>query len=123
MVGKKIDLKVYKGDDESFTFLLKDAIGRPLDLSLFSAFAADIKKDKKNTTIIASFTFDATNSDLVNGKIVLTLDKTDTAILPRMTWYDFQFQNVDGKVSTPFRGNIICVQDTSRPPPFIPGSP
>lgn len=120
---QKIDLKIYRGDDVCRTFRLKDEIGAPLDLSQYTAFAAHIKKDKNQTVILAELSFDATESDLATGKIVLTLDAADTLTLPRVAWYDFQFQNADGKIITPFYGNILVEKDVSNPPPFAPGTP
>jgi len=123
MARKKIDLKIYRGDDQCFTFRMKNDIGAPLDLSQYTAFAAHIKKDKNQTVVIAEFTFDAANSDLDNGIIILTMDADDTLLLPRVSWYDFQFQNADGKITTPFFGNVLVERDVSQPPPFAPGTP
>lgn len=120
---KKIDLNLYRGDDFCRTFRFKDSIGAPLDLSQYTAFAAHIKKDRNSTEILAEFTFDDTNSDLANGVIILTLDNAIVATLPRVAWYDFQFQNADGKIITPFNGNILLERDVSQPPPYAPGTP
>jgi len=123
MIPKRIDLRVTRNDHESFKFVIKDEIGRPMDVSLFTAFACHIRKDKDNPEIIGQMEYDVDNSDLANGIIVLEIFETVTAILPRVSWYDFQFQNPDGRVSTPFQGIITLDRDVSKPPPLVPGSP
>lgn len=101
-----IEWLVYRNDSTPMTVLLADAEGRELDLTDWD-FAGKVREYPTDAAVITTLA-------IVKNGNVLTVE-LDTANLPLMSYFDIEgTNNVNAKVSTVLRGQILVEEDVTR---------
>ena len=112
MVPAKQDIKIMRGDTEVFVINLEDTAGNPINLT-GDTFASQIRYNKDDTTIAASFSAAITNA--ANGVVTLTLSSAASAALnDGVAYWDLQ-RTSGGSVSTVIAGKCTVLADVTRP--------
>lgn len=113
------DLRMTRGDDKAFAFVLTTASGDPLDLTGASVYMT--AKEAYSDTDDGA-TFQKTNLDGItvlnaaNGLIRVDLVPTDTEDLDDRRvrlYYDIQVRDADDKVTTVQSGRLVVYPDVT----------
>ena len=105
MASNKIT--IFRGDDATFTFTINDSDGDPVDITDDTIFFT--VKTVVNTTAAGSLDSTAViqkingpgdHSDPTIGKTTFSLTHADTAILPKIYYYDVQWVTAADIVTT-----------------------
>lgn len=111
MVPAKQDIKVMRGDTETFVISLKDSANAPINLS-GDSFASQIRYNRDDTTIAASFTCTVTNATA--GEVTLVLYPVASAALnDGVAYWDLQ-RTHGSEVSTVISGKCTVLADVTR---------
>lgn len=111
MVPAKQDIKIMRGDTETFVISIKDSTNSPVDLST-SVFASQIRYNRDDIAIAASFTCTVTNA--AAGQVTIVLSATSSAALEDgIAYWDLQ-RTVGGEVSTVVAGKCTILADVTR---------
>jgi hypothetical protein len=107
-----LNLEEVQGDDWSITMNFIDTDGYAIDLST-STCTAQIRRGKsKTSSVVASFTVDAT--DAATGVLVLTLGNASSNLLSAKTYYyDVQQSDYFAAVTTLVGGKITIQNDVT----------
>ena len=82
----EIDLTVYKGNDYSKTFELKDSSGVAIDLTGWSAKSQVRTRNKRAATLTVEFTATISTPE-TDGEVVISLTDTQTGAITRSSGY------------------------------------
>jgi hypothetical protein len=100
-------IKVYRGDDVSLTFTVKDENGDAVDITNDTIFFT--VKAAKNATAAGSADLTAIikkdngpgeHSDPTNGRTAFSLSHAETAVTPGLYYYDIQWVTASNEVTT-----------------------
>lgn len=113
-------LKMFRGDDYSFTAIVYDTEGEAEDLTNFSLLFT-IKEEKSNTANVfqksSTSSTEISKSSTVTGEYTVYIDSADTNDLtPDIDyWYDVQITNTtNSKKYTTMVGNFAIESDITR---------
>lgn len=109
MATGQYDLKIFAGDDFALELTFHDSGGAPVDVS-DSTFTAAVWSSEWAPTSAAAFTIDATSA--ATGVLVLHLDHTITATLPRSgVWRLVRTVTASSQVETVLGGRVTMTRE------------
>ncbi len=107
------DIKVFKGDDVTFTVTVTDSDGNAVDITGTTIWFT-VKKNKDDLDSDALIQKEVTSHTNPTGGISsIALTDADTGITPGQYFYDIQTVNSGGLVNTYGVGNFIVLQDVT----------
>lgn len=107
------DIKVFKGDDVTFTVTITDENGAAVDLT-GGVLWFTVKKNKTDSDSDALIQKQVSSHTTPTGGITaITLTDTDTNQTASQYFYDIQFVNSTSDVTTYGVGNFIILQDVT----------
>ena len=110
----EITLEIKKGATESYEIQILDEDKSPIDITGWTIFFT-IKKKKSDTDDQAVISKTITTfDDPTSGIASVTLTSTETYNLDGTYFYDFQFKDNVGSVSTIVAGGITFLEDITR---------
>ncbi len=108
------DIKVYRGDDVTFVVTITDSAGDAVDITDGTLWFT-VKKNKSDTDTDASIQKEVTSHTTPgSGITAITLSDSDTDLDAGQYFYDIQFVNSTGDVTTYGVGNFIILQDVTN---------
>jgi hypothetical protein len=114
-IDKDLSLKI--GDSFHFSFTISDSSGYTItarDLTGYTGVGQIRLKSDPTSALIADMTFSSDAQDLLDGKIVMTIDAATSATLEAGTYfYDIYIDNGAGIVRTYFSGKFVISVRTS----------
>lgn len=122
MIPANLDITIYRGDDYSLIFRLRDSVtGAYTNLTGYAA-NAQIRAEALSDTVLATFTSTVLDQTATPGGVRLTLAPTVTAGLPLSggVWdvevYDIATTTSPGRTSvrTPLAGTVTVLPEVTR---------
>lgn len=122
MIPANLDITIYRGDDFSLVFRMRDSVtGTYTNLTGYAA-GAQIRPETLSETILATFTATVLDQTATPGGVRLTLTPTQTAGLPLSggVWdvevYDLPVGTAPGRnsVRTPLAGTVTVLPEVTR---------
>lgn len=111
MVPAKQDIKIMRGDTETITVTITDTTGTPVNLT-GDTFASQVRYNRDDTSIAASFTCTVTNP--TGGVVTLVMSSVSSAALnDGIAYWDLQ-RTSGGIVSTIVSGKCTVLADVTR---------
>ena len=98
-MGRQVFIEAFQGDDETYTFNVKDSSGTAVDLTGATSFTGTVR-DKIGGSSLATFSYNSGASTLASGVVAMDLANADTLTLPEIAYYDVQYTNVGGQKKT-----------------------
>lgn len=116
MIPANLDISIYRGDDFSLIFRMKDSVTDVyVDLTGRTA-TGQIRSEATSEVILATFTCTVLNQTTTPGGVMVTLAPTITAALPLTggVW-DVEVANADRSwVRTPLAGVVTVLPEVTR---------
>lgn len=106
------NLVITRGDTEVLVITINDSSNVPINVT-GRTYRAQIRADKDNASIAASFACVVTNA--AGGVVTCTLSAASSASLSAGTYYwDFEETTAGGVVTTIIAGSVKVLADVSR---------
>lgn len=107
-------LTVIRGDDATFELTFTDAEGNAIDLTGGTIFFTVKKKldDDDDDAVIAKEIASFDNPATGVQDLELTNEETDVGV--RSYWYDVQFKDAAGKITSSSRGRFTVTNDVTK---------
>jgi hypothetical protein len=104
-------MNVNRGDDSDFELTFTDVDGKIIDLTDGTVFFT-VKKNKTDQDEDALIKKDIEDFDHpTTGICILYLTSIETAKTPGNYWYDIQFKDKGGRISSTYAGKFVVSQD------------
>lgn len=104
-------IKVFRGDDVSFTLNFRDANGNALDLTDSDVWFTVKQSGSDNDASAKIQKTVSSHTDATNGVTTVTLSNSDTAFEAGDYLYDFQLVDSGSNVTTYGSGKFTLLQD------------
>ena len=108
-----IELNVFRGDTEAFTFNVKNSAGAAFDLSTYTVRAQARKSEDSSTAAFDITIADSAPSAFSTGVVVLQLPAATTAAMEGQYLFDIQATKTNSTI-TIARGIITVTKDITR---------
>lgn len=104
-------MRVIRGDDSDFELTFTDVDGNAINLTDGVVFFT-VKNNKNDTDAEAVITKEIDDFDTpLTGVCVLTLTSSDTDVTAGDYWFDIQFKDSLGRISSSYAGKFIVSRD------------
>ena len=112
----KQNLTITKRDDTIISFTFKDDNGNPIDITGFIIFLT-VKTDPEaqdadDTNAVIKETV-SSHTDPTNGLSEMSISKTDSDVTEDIYFYDLQFRDSGGNITTFLHGEFEVRQDVT----------
>lgn len=105
-VPATLEWRIYTGDTAIITIIVQDDAGNNVSLDGYT-FVGQVREEPTSPDIIQSLDISVSDS-------VLTVDISDTTILPRISYFDIQATKPDLTITTILKGYIYTEDDVTR---------
>jgi hypothetical protein len=105
-VPATLEWRIYKGDTSTMTIVVQDDQGNDIDVTDYD-FLGQIRQDPTDADELQDLAITADGN-------VISVTVSNTATLPRMSYFDIQTTKPDTTVSTILKGYIYTEDDISR---------
>lgn len=109
--AKEVDLRNHRGDTQQYTFNFK--VNGTAENLTSATFLAQIRRHKNDNDVLATLTYNASDSTLASGVVAFDLSEANSKLLPETSFYDIQY-TIGSIVKTRVRGRIFTEIDVSR---------
>lgn len=116
MIPGELNITIYRGDDFSLIFRMKDSVSNSYINLTERTGRAHIRTEALASEILETFSVTVLDQTTVPGGVMISLTPTQTAGLPLTGGvYDIELFNADRSwVRTPLAGKVIVLPEVTR---------